>query len=89
MTHYSLQIDEHDVISLFKYAVDLTLLVTIARLGLPERSADVALSNFMDWTGANGMQCGVTLLISKFKELLLHKNRKATAYPVSQYNLAV
>ena len=43
----------------------------------------------MDWTGANGMQCGVTLLISKFKELLLHKKRNVTAYPESQHNLPV
>ena len=43
----------------------------------------------MDWTGANGMQCEVTPLINKFKELLLNKKRNATAYPESQHNLRV
>ena len=43
----------------------------------------------MDWTGAHGMQCEVTLLINKFKELLLNKKRNATAYPESQHNLRV
>lgn len=46
-------IDGYKDISLFKYADDSTVLVTITK-DSPDIS-DIALSKFMDWTVAHGM----------------------------------
>ena len=79
-----LEIDGYKDISLFKYADDSTVLVTITK-DSPDIS-DIALSKFMDWTVANDMHCNT----SKCKELIMRKRGNSTVYPMShnikQYN---
>ena len=69
--------DEHKDITLFKYADDSTVLVTISG-DLPDKS-EIVLSKFMEWTNANSMHCNT----SKCKELVLHKRGSTNVYPVT------
>lgn len=79
-----LEIDGYKDISLFKYADDSTVLVTITK-DSPDIS-DIALSKFMNWTVANDMYCNT----SKCKEIIMRKRGNSTVYPMShnikQYN---
>ena len=79
-----LEIDGYKDIFLFKYADDLTVLVTISK-DSPDIS-DIALSKFMNWTVANNMHFNT----SKCKELIMPKRGNSTVYPMShnikQYN---
>lgn len=68
--------DEHKDITLFKYADDSTVLVTISR-DLPDKS-EIAQSKFMEWTNANSMHCNT----SSCKKLVLHKRGNTNAYPL-------
>ena len=70
-----LEIVGHEEISLFKYADDSTILVTISR-DLPDVSG-IALIKFMDWTHANSVHCNTSKCNS-----LLHKKGNPTAYPM-------
>ena len=70
-----LEIVEHEEISLFKYADDSTILVTISR-DLPDVSG-IALIKFMDWTHANSVHCNTSKCNSLF-----HKKGNPTAYPM-------
>ena len=73
----SLEIDGYKDISLFKYADDSTVLVTITK-DSPDIS-DIALSKFMDWAVANDMHYNT----SKCKELIMRKRGNSTVYPTS------
>ena len=79
-----LEIDGYKDISLFKYADDSTVLVTITK-DSPDIS-DIALSKFMNLTVANDMHCNT----SKCKEIIMRKRGNSTVYPMShnikQYN---